>query len=125
MKCDCSYKCYINAEFSLKTPNLATKINPKSEKKEKKKYLGVFMRLHCTPRVQIMQFLQMHLLALLAQIKKSITEKNFSKAHLLKRSGKYAFLGMNGNVLLPVLVKIAIIVGIRLVVVYTEFLSCP
>lgn len=42
MKCDCSYKCYINAEFSLKTPNLATKINPKSEKKGKKKNTWVF-----------------------------------------------------------------------------------
>lgn len=28
---------------------------------------------------------------------------------------------MNGNVISPILVKIAIIVGMRLVVVYTEF----
>lgn len=70
----------------------------------------------------------MHLFALTAQIKKKKTQhnrKNFSKAHLLKRSGKYVFLRMNGNIILPVLVKTAIIIGIRLVVVYTEFSWLP
>jgi len=51
--------------------------------------------------------------------------RKFSEAPLAKSSGKSAFLGMNGDAILPVLVKTAIIIGIRLVAVHTEFSQLP